>query len=501
MKLPRAAYNWLSLSGAIIALFSLFMIIFLFIISFFLKDGSSYLGIIMYIVLPIFLVLGLLLIPIGMLIKIRRDKKRAIQRDLKWPEINFNLARHRNAAAVFVAGTVIFILISAIGSYEAFHYTESVEFCGTICHQVMEPEYVAYQNSSHARVPCVGCHVGPGASWYVKSKMSGLYQVYAVVMDNYPRPIPTPVHNLRPARETCERCHWPQKFYARSHRVEKHYLADEANTEWNISLQMKTGPEVSSLGLQEGIHWHINPDVQIDYIATPDRERIPWVRYTNKKTGESYTYTDQGVPYNLQSGDSLEKRTMDCMDCHNRPSHSYSSPMKYINNAMAAGQIPLNLPDIKIVSMAVLNIIEFPTLDSAYRHIERETYAYYSMLHEDSFKVWKPMIDKSIAVMKHEYSKNAFPAMKVTWKKYPNHIGHLESDGCFRCHNDRHRTSAGRVISMDCNLCHSITAQGPANALMATTVFGSLEFLHPNDEAGGWKGKLCSECHHKLYQE
>jgi len=376
MKLPRSAYNWISLIGSIIALFSLFMIVFLFIVSTVMGEGASYLGLFIFIVLPAFLVLGLVIIPIGMLIKIRRDRRRERKpEDKGWPEINLNISRHRNAAIVFLGGSIIFLLITAVGSYEAFHYTESVEFCGTTCHKVMEPEYVAYQNSPHARVACVDCHVGSGANWYVRSKISGLYQVYAVTLGSYPQPIETPISDLRPARETCEKCHWPEKFYARKHRLERHYLPDENNTEWDIVLQMKTGPQHAAMGLKEGIHWHINPDVRIEYLASRDREFIPWVRYTNVRTGEVYEY-DLGENTLDQSGrDTLELRTMDCVDCHNRPSHLYNPPMKFVNDALTVGKLPRNLPDIKMIAMQVL-MVGFPTKDSAFRYIDREVKGY-----------------------------------------------------------------------------------------------------------------------------
>ncbi|HRZ22005.1 MAG TPA: NapC/NirT family cytochrome c, partial [Bacteroidales bacterium] len=265
MKLPKSFYNWTSLIGATIALISLFMIIFLFIISLIYRESGSYLGLVIYIVLPVFLVLGLIIIPIGMIRKHRKDKRGEVSRVRRWPIFDFNEQRTRNGFSLFAIGTTLFLLLSAMGSYEAFHYTESVKFCGTLCHRVMKPEYVAYQNSAHARVACVDCHVGTGANWYVRSKLSGLYQVYATLLNIYPRPIPTPIKNLRPARETCEECHWPEKFYAHQLVKKVHYLADGSNTEWTMNLMLKIGPEHSSLGLLEGIHWHINPEVTIEY--------------------------------------------------------------------------------------------------------------------------------------------------------------------------------------------------------------------------------------------
>jgi len=264
MKLPQSSYNWTSLIGAVIAIISLFMMGFLLAISLFINVGSSYLGLVIYIILPGFLLLGLILIPVGMVRRMKKLKREKVVEQSRWPQVNLNIKQHRNAFVIFVISTTVFLFLSAVGTYEAFHYTESVEFCGTLCHEVMDPEYVTYQGSSHARVACVDCHVGSGADWYVRSKLSGLYQVYSVLFKKYPQPIETPISNLRPARETCEECHWPEKFYASLLRTEKHYLADERNTEWDIALRMKIGAEYSALGLQEGIHWHINPDVKIE---------------------------------------------------------------------------------------------------------------------------------------------------------------------------------------------------------------------------------------------
>ncbi len=213
MKLPRSYYNMVSFIGSAIAVVSLSFILLFFVVAMLFQDTSSYLGIFMYIILPVFLFIGLILIPIGMTIEVRRRKKRELKYIEKgWPIIDLNVSSYRNAIVIFGMGTFFFIFLTALGSYEAFHYTESVEFCGTLCHEVMEPEHIAYNNSPHARVKCVECHVGEGASWYMRSKLSGLRQVYGVLTNDFSRPIGVPIHNLRPARETCEKCHWPEKF-------------------------------------------------------------------------------------------------------------------------------------------------------------------------------------------------------------------------------------------------------------------------------------------------
>lgn len=490
-KLPNSAYNWISLSGAVIAIISLFMIIFLFAISYFLDRGGSYLGLVIYIIIPAFLVVGLLLIPIGMIKNHNKEK----DEKRKLPYIDLNQITHRNAFLVFVTGTIIFLFISAFGSYEAFHYTESTEFCGTVCHSVMQPEYVAYQNSAHARVRCVECHVGTGADWYVKSKMSGLYQVYAVLANNYPRPIPTPISNLRPARETCEECHWPQKFYPQKLRLEKHFLSDENNTEWDISLIMKIGASHSSRGLEEGIHWHINPNVNIEFISLDNREQeIPWVKYTNTSTGETKVFIDENSNFDISMLDTLTPRKMDCIDCHNRPSHIYNPPALFVNHAMSAGDIPKELPEIKSLSMEICGE-EFSTIDSAKNYIAKTIDEFYRDNYSELYESNLQLINKAINGLQNEYSKNIFPEMKVKWEEYPNNIGHFEFNGCFRCHSDTHISDDGMVISKDCNLCHSINAQGPTDNLQTASYNVSLEFKHPEDIDEVWKDGFCIDCH------
>ena len=256
MKLPSSIKNWISISGAVLAVFNLATILSLVILNAFFGFGGSYIGLFIYILLPAFMITGLILIPIGM----RGNRKKARKAEaeggkLNWPIVDFNNIAVRNAGMIFVVGTVFLLIISSIGSYEAFHYTESVPFCGKLCHKVMEPEFTTYHGSPHERVACVECHVGAGASWYVKSKLSGLYQVYSVLFNKYPKPIPTPIANLRPARETCEECHWPEKFYDRKMKVEHSFLADDQNTEEIIHLQMKTSSQYTEHGFEKGIQF------------------------------------------------------------------------------------------------------------------------------------------------------------------------------------------------------------------------------------------------------
>jgi nitrate/TMAO reductase-like tetraheme cytochrome c subunit len=501
MKLPSSSRNWLTIIGTIIASINLLLIILLFIISTIFDQGSTNLGLFIYIILPGFLLLGLLLIPIGMHFE-RKRKRKSKKEDpdkKRLPFIDLNDPRHRNAFVIFTITTIVFLFLTTLGSFEAFHITESVEFCGTLCHQVMEPEYTAYQNSPHANVTCVDCHVGSGASWYVKSKLSGLHQVYAVLTNTYPRPIETPLHDLRPARETCEKCHWPQKFYARTLQTNKYFLTDSANSEWDIMLQMKTGPEYSGLGYKEGIHWHINPAVNIEYISDNDkRENITYVKYTNKTTGEVTLYrnADNAVSDSLIA--AAHTRTMDCIDCHNRPSHNYNSPPVYFNKALLSGTVSKNIPFVKKVAMGILRQT-FSDKDSALMIIKDSIISYYKSQYSDFYNNNNELINNSASSIQKEFSQNTFPRMKVTYDNYPEHIGHLETDGCFRCHNDAFKSDNGHTITKNCNLCHTIVGQGKPGAMKVTTVREALEFQHPKDIGSAWKEANCSECHKYLY--
>jgi hypothetical protein len=499
-KLPSSYYNPLSLMGTGLALISLLMMLFLTIIGFLYAESSAYLGLFVFIVLPVFLIIGLLIIPVGMWIRIRKRKKMAPEdRIQKWPVVDLNQPRYRNAFVIFSIGTLFFLLLSGIGSYEAFHYTESVRFCGTVCHEVMKPEYTAYQNSPHARVACVDCHVGSGADWYMRSKLSGLRQVYAVLTDNFNRPIETPIQDLRPAQETCETCHWPQKFYSRQLRQTRHYLTDSLNSEWDISLQMKIGPEHSALGLSEGIHWHINPDVKIEYIPRlKNREDIPWVKYTNLATGEVVVYQDQYDPLEEERVASSESRLMDCMDCHNRPSHHYYTPQEFIDQAITAGNIPGDLPFVKKIAMELF-VDPYDHSDTAIQYIRERTLGFYAEELPAVLETRRNDVDKAINGIIAAFSTNIFPEMGASWDTYTSHIGHKTYNGCFRCHNDQHQSEDGRVISMDCNLCHTIVRQGPPGLEQLAAFNSALDFVHPKELEDGWEGELCSDCHRYLY--
>lgn len=494
--LPASAKNWLSLAGVIIVLTSLFMILFFFIVTSIFRAQAVYLGLVTYILLPAVMFVGLMLIPLGMFLKVRRESLKGIRTSAGWPKIDLEEPHHRNTFFIFVIGAGIFVMLSAVGSYEAFQYTESVSFCGTLCHRVMKPEYTAYGNSPHARVACVDCHVGPGADWYVRSKLSGLYQVYATIANVYPRPIPTPIKDLRPARAVCEQCHWPQKFYGYKLVVQTHYLPEQGNTPWKIGLNLKVGPSQAALGLIEGIHWHINPHVRINYIAADQgRQDIPWVRYTNLETGEVKEFRDRGWTEASGKLVKMETRTMDCMDCHNRPSHLYRTPAQFINEAITAGRVPASLPEIKKVAVQFC-AAKYPSDAAAQQGIRGGITAFYRDTYPDLFATRRGLVQKGTEGVLNGFEKNIFPRMKASWQVYQDNIGHLYYRGCFRCHDGSHVSDGGETIGGKCTLCHDIAAQGtPGKGLETTRIDESLGFRHPVDIGGAWQETPCTDCH------
>ncbi len=490
LRLPKSYYNPISYLGTGIAFFALATFLFLLLLSFFTSGDDPYSGIITFIITPVFLILGLMLIPIGMLRRYRHLKRHGDLLSDKLPVLDLNDKRHRNGLLIFVSGTFVLTILTAFGAYETYHFTESVTFCGKVCHQVMHPEYIAYQKSPHARVTCAECHVGAGANWYVKSKLSGLYQVYSVLAKKYPKPIHTPIKNLRPARETCEECHWPQKIYGRQQRKHLYTLADEENTQWEIDLLMNTGGGNPALGQESGIHWHINPNIEIEYITTHERRsEIPRVILRNKQTGEETIFENEVDPFDEENAEFIERRIMDCGDCHNRPSHIYDDPARFINVAIASGEIPLSLPAIKQAAVEAC-LEEYETDEQAMSGIEEYITAFYA-----DYDVNDADIAKAVEGTRRAFAQNIFPAMKVRWEHYPDHIGHQTSPGCFRCHDGLHASEDGQYISHDCEDCHAITAQGKMGEMQFSTTTAGLDFQHPVDIDEAWIEMPCYECH------
>lgn len=487
-KLPSSFYNTTTMIGFGIAGITLALIIFLYILDMFSGTGSPYMGLITFVMMPPILIVGLLVGFWGA--KRTHARAKRGEPDSQLPRIDFNNRRHRRIFTMFALGGLGFMAISAFGSYQVYEYTESVEFCGKLCHNVMKPEYVAYQNSPHARVTCVQCHVGSGATWYVKSKISGAYQVYSVLFDKYSRPIKTPIANLRPARETCEQCHWPTHFYSQKLVDRTYYSSDEQNTKTEMSMLMKIGG--AEHGASEGIHAHMYLNQEISYIAT-DRERqnIPYVE-AKTHDGKVIVYRSTEEKITDEMIKNGERRIVDCIDCHNRPSHRYPHPSRTVDKAMTGGLISTSLPEIKRLAVELLEG-EYKTEKEALDAIAAKTAAFYKESYAKVAESQNADIQKAVKQIQQIYKTSYFPEMKVSWKAFPDNTDHIFAKGCFRCHDDKHVSADGRKITSDCNTCHTILTIGSgANRKTSST---GLEFQHPVDIGDAWKTTLCRDCH------
>jgi nitrate/TMAO reductase-like tetraheme cytochrome c subunit len=494
-KLPRLAYNPVSAVGAALALIcGLAMLALMVVGALFQPASNPYFGIFIYAVLPFFLALGLVLLPLGMWRERRRRRREGASGPL-WPAIDLNRPAHRNAVVIFGFGLILFLVVGSAGTYGAYHYSESVEFCGTTCHAVMEPEYTTYQSSPHARVACAECHVGSGASFYVKSKLSGAYQVYAAALKKYPRPIPTPIESLRPAQDTCEHCHWPQHIYGAQQKQFNHYMYDEANTHWPINLLIKTGGGDPQTGQTAGIHWHMNIGVKVEYIPRDaERQVIPWVRVTDRRTGRVTVYQSSDDPLSEAEVAAAQPRIMDCMDCHNRPSHIFRSPDESIDETLLVGETPKDLPGVKAALVEAM-AGEYQTRDEAMREIANRVTARYRKERPEIAAQRVGDLDRAIESAQRTYARTIFPEMKANWSAYPTNIGHFRSIGCMRCHDGSMTSAEGIALTNDCRACHTILSQGSGERAQIATTADGLEFEHPEDIGDTWREMSCHECH------
>ncbi len=406
-----------------------------------------YAGIVLFMILPGIFVGGLLLIPAGLLLRRWRERRGA-------PVAPLGLDKEllKNAAMLVGALTAVNVVLLGVATYKGVEYMDSTTFCGLACHQVMSPEYTAYVNSPHSRVACTQCHIGPGASWFVKSKLSGARQVVAVTLGTFSRPIPSPVHELRPARETCEQCHWPQKFHGDRLQVRTKFADDESNTASHSILLMRIGG--TQAGGQVGIHGrHFDAKSRVRYQTTDDRRQvIPRVIYVGDD-GKEVEYAIDGAP----PATAGEWREMDCVDCHNRPTHAFDMPESGLNRAMQAGRIPADLPFVKREAAAAIQA-DYADRDVAAREIVARITSFYEKNYPEVAKARAADVRKAAEAARDVWLRNVFPDMKLVWGSHPNNIGHEDFPGCFRCHDDQHKAKDGRTISQDCTTCHGVLA-------------------------------------------
>jgi len=450
--------HWLSLLG--VALVTTAGISWLFVLPAQIRGhvDNPYIGIVFFLILPMVFFAGLALIPIGVYLS-----RRQIQRGLTDGATFDRKAALERLAWFFGATTVANLLIGTQVTYRAVEHMETPQFCGGTCH-TMHPEFAAYQNSPHSRVECVECHVAPGAGGWISSKASGLRQLVETVLNTTPKPIPSAIESDRliPARETCENCHWPQKFAGVTLRVINKYAEDEANTRTQTVLLMMVGGSRTA-----GIHGaHFGPGVHIRFAASdPARQTIPWVELRNTVTGTTETFVSSGSP----PDSSTPKYDMQCVDCHNRPTHTFDLPDRALDKALALGDLPVTLPYLKKKGLELLKA-EYRTSQEASEKLPVSFVSFYQQNYPDLYTKRSQDIQRASQAVLAIYNRNVFPDLKVSWGTYPNNLGHTDFPGCFRCHDGSHATADGKAIKQDCDVCHQPLAMDEASPEILKTL-------------------------------
>ncbi|PKN59347.1 MAG: cytochrome C [Deltaproteobacteria bacterium HGW-Deltaproteobacteria-14] len=459
--MPRLWSHWLSLVGVIltsIAGLSLF-------ISFIIGVDNVYASAFLWLIMPGVFLFGLALIPIGLWrSRVRKRKGGAASEEVESVSraVRELLARPlvRRRLLLVLGATLANVVILAAAGQAAISFMDTPKFCGTVCHEVMQPEYDAYLRSPHARVPCVDCHIGPGASFFVKSKLDGLRQVWGVITDDFSRPIPSPIHDLRPARDTCEECHWPARFTGNRVKFITHHEDDAESSPKVTTVMLKIGGEDRLHNRHTGIHWHVDPDIQVVYEALDDHR---------DSVGDIMVMRD-GVPISVYKAPGepkpvVELRTMDCVDCHNRPTHIYDeTPERAVDAALVSGELDRSVPWIRSLAVALLQRTD-RAREGVEAAFEEDLAAAYDAEHADE-KPAPEVIKRSAAAIAALYLRNIYPKMKVQWDTYRSQLGHREIDGkelgCFRCHDESHTRQDGQTLSQDCDLCHELLSEDEA---------------------------------------
>jgi hypothetical protein len=339
-----------------------------------------------------------------------------------------------------------------IGGTYGWDYTNSPAFCGTTCH-TMPPQNATYLNSPHANVYCTECHIGRSfLGTQLTRKTEDVYEVYSMVFHTYTFPIQA--SRSRPARETCEKCHQPEAFSADSLLVINHFKDDRNNTPFNFYLVMKTGGGAKQQGLGKGIHWHIVNKVEY-YTTDPLSQNIPYIRVFNDD-GTTTEYIDATANFEPATIDESKLKVMDCITCHNRITHDFRPPADSVDSAMARNLISPTIPEIRRKSMEVLSVLYGSQAEAMAGIANLDTF--YKNNFGDFYYDNKELISIAVKAIQDIYNQTVFIDQKVDWTTHPNNLGHINSPGCFRCHDGKHLNAQNQAIRLECNLCHSIPA-------------------------------------------
>lgn len=484
--------NTLSLVGTIVVIFNLAFIVFLSILEATADHQRPYADLVIFMVLPAFLLCGIVLVVAGIVRERRRQRSRmgAPGRALI---IDFNKPAHRTAV-VFIASAFLFLtLLYSFAGYKTYEYTESNTFCTTICHAVMGPEKRSHDFLPHANVSCSSCHVGPGAKYFVASKMRGTRQLYQVMTGTYRSPIPVPLEDLRPSEDICQSCHGPKYAIAENLQRRVYYLSDERNTAWTIGLLLNMGASRIATDRPSMMHWHYTVAKEIEYSTSdPTRASIPWVRAVGYDGAETVYYAKDSET-GAQAPQGAEKRVMDCIDCHNRAGHKYFPGDMIANVLLSKGELDPSLPGIKGITVQALEG-KYSSAEEGREGIEKTIGGFYEKNHPDIWAKRQDDIRRMVVEVQNMYRLNYDPHMQVSWKNFPDHRGHLYSPGCFRCHDGNHVSSDGKVLSKDCSLCHLLITESREKDIQGVRLTVA-DYPHPVDVGDAYKEMNCSDCH------
>ncbi len=423
-------------------------------------ESNPYIGIVAYVLFPGMAATGLVLIPIGMLLVMRKSHRDPVGKLIR-------RVRRKHVFQLIFSLTLINLIIFAFVGYRSIHFMESATFCGLTCHQVMSPEYTVYQRSHHAEIACVECHVGPGVGWLIKSKLDGTRQLAGVILDNYSRPIETPIHNMRPAEHICGECHSKESYQGNRVKVIQRYEPDENNTRTFSVINLRLG-DISNTDEaageeMRGIHWHASEDHEIRFWSLDRRrEQVVRVELTDEH-GQKRVWTRPDAEHlpadEGHQDDHQNMRVMDCVDCHNRPTHVFLAPDKALDDLLADGTIDPSIPWIRSIAyelitqtyesdeQAMEGIAQLPTL-------YRERFADASVLYAEQ-------LARAVPVLQDLHKTYVYPEMRIQWNTYPSLIGHptAHTSACFRCHDGVLVDAEGIGITNDCTSCHFVLAE------------------------------------------
>jgi hypothetical protein len=495
---PPSFYNPISLAGAVIFFFNLGLMIFLAVVAMLAEHPKPYADLIIFVALPMIICLGAVLIVVGALRERRRLRAGGIL-EQRLPVVDFNNPRHRVLIVILGGGFVVLSLLYAFAGFKTYEYTESDTFCGVLCHgggqSIHRIENASYSFSHHAKIGCSTCHVGSGAKYFVLYKLRGMRQFLNMITGRIPRPIPTPLVDLRPAHEVCESCHGPKyRFYERLEE-RKYFLSDRDNTQWGADLLLKMGTAGIKTGRPPKLHWHSSTTEEIIYDASdPKREVIPWI-YVKRLDGKERTYRSRGAATSIPEPKASAKRRMDCVDCHNRTGHIFRNPSDTLNVLLSTGLVDPALPEIKKTAVKALDA-EYPTFAAGKEGIEKTISDFYHTRYPRIAETEKGAIDHAVAALQRAYENNYDPFMKASWRTFPDNRGHLHSLGCFRCHDGNHVSDDGAVLSKDCTSCHLLLRhQVIEKKEEKSAEIRVLSYPHPVDIGDSYRTMNCSDCH------